>query len=32
VRARFVDHFDEDELRRLADAWDRVLSDGERPD
>jgi DNA-binding MarR family transcriptional regulator len=32
VRARFLDRFDEDELRRLADAWDRVLSDGERPD
>jgi len=32
VRARFLDRFDEDELGRLADAWERVLADSERPD
>ena len=31
VRARFLDRFDEDELRRLAEAWERVLADGEPP-
>jgi DNA-binding MarR family transcriptional regulator len=29
VRARFLDRFDEDELGRLADAWERVLSDSD---
>jgi DNA-binding MarR family transcriptional regulator len=31
VRALFLDRFDEDELGRFADAWERVLSDPEPP-
>ena len=29
VRVRFLDRFDEDELGRLAAAWERVLSDSD---
>jgi DNA-binding MarR family transcriptional regulator len=31
IRARFLDRFDDDELRALADAWERVLSHSQDP-
>jgi DNA-binding MarR family transcriptional regulator len=32
VRERFLVHFSEDELRRFADAWERVLPGAAKPD
>ena len=31
VRALFLDRFDDDELGRFADGWERVLSESEQP-
>lgn len=32
VRRRFLDHFDEDELVRLTDAWERLTAGADRPE